>query len=88
MERLYNQKGIKMRELKRAAFIAALKLELPGMVILKESGYYTDTLIIKGNSYTVEYLWENLYRINSPIIPQKVLGFKEGIEYIKQSIPK
>ena len=77
-----------MRELKRAAFIAALKLELPGMVILKESGYYTDTLIIKGNSYTVEYLWENLYRINSPIIPQKVLGFKEGIEYIKQSIPK
>ena len=77
-----------MNELNRAAFIATLKLELPGMVILKESGYYTDTLIIKGNSYTVEYLGENWYRINSPIILQKTLQFKEGIEYIKQSISK
>ena len=77
-----------MRELRRAAFIAALKLELPRMVILEKSGYYTDTLIIGGVHYTVEYLQENWYRISSPIIPQKTLGFKEGIEYIKQSIPK
>ena len=77
-----------MKDLKRAAFIAALKMELPGMVILKESGYYIDTLIIRGNSYTIEYLGKNLYRINSPIISKKTLEFKEGIEYIKQSIPK
>lgn len=77
-----------MNELKRAVFIIALKLELPERVILKESGCYIDTLIIKGNPYTVEYLEGNWYRINSPIIPQKAMRFEEGIEYIKQSIPK